>query len=162
MDEVKANEMLSRSWRIASAGAAYAPAEGETWRVYPSEVYGSPMGKQIAVRAEVSGMERAFWPSWIIKNYPCPQKDGRVVLRGHFLNEKPVSSISLEELLDLLSKKEIKVHAVETVVGLKRTYDSLGSCTGLREEIVNLYHWEVVEATPSEEAPSEEATPAKE
>ena len=159
LDEIKKTDVLSNSWRVASAGAAYAPTEGETWRIYPSEPFGPQMGRQTAVRAEVSGVERAFWPSWIIRTYPCPQKGGKVVLRGHFLNEKPVSSIPLEELLNLLCEKEIQVSSVDTIVGLKKTYDLDGSCTGLREELVTLYHWKVVEReTTTEGATTEGAT----
>lgn len=86
-----------------------------------------------------------------------------MVLRGHLLDEKPLSAISLEKLLEILSNKDIKVSSVENIIGLKKTYDTLGDCTGLREEVISIYHWEVVDRqSPAEEAPSADEAPAEE
>lgn len=158
MDEIKENEQLSRAWRVASSGASYAPMEGELWHVDPSIPFGSPLGGQTAVKGTVSGIERPFWPSWLVKTYPVPQGKGssKVVLRGHLLNGKEVSSLPLEDLLQILSTKDIKVSSVEATIGLKRKYEN-GSCVGLSEEIIKLYSWETVErSTSSEETPTEE------
>lgn len=148
--EIKDNEILSRTWRISSAGVSYAPTAGEIWRVDPAVPYGSPLGRQTAVKAEVSGVERAFWPSWLIKVFPIPQGKGstKMSLKGHTLNGKEVSSISLDDLLETLSTKDLKLVSTEAVIGLKKVYEA-GQCTGLREEIVNLYSWETVERESS-------------
>lgn len=157
MEEIGKNDILSRSWRVASSGSSYAPTEGEVWRIYPSEPIGSPLGGKTAVKGVVEGVERAFWPSWLIKQFPLPKSAGntQVILRGHTLDGKPVAEIPLENLLQILSAKDIRVASLETIIGLKKTYDSLGACTGLREEVVSLYHWKTVERD-SEEAPAEE------
>lgn len=147
LEEVKANDMLSRSWRVNATGAAYAPVEGEIWNISPNEPYGTPMGGQTAVKAVVSDQERTFWPSWLVRTFPIPQKNGKLVLRGHTLNGKEVSSLPLEDILSILSSNSIKVSSVETVVGLKKVYTD-NVCTGLREEVISLYHWNVVEETP--------------
>lgn len=144
--EIKDNQLLSRSWRAASSGASYAPVENELWRINPSEPFGSPLGGQTAVRGIVSDQDRPFWPSWLIKQFPLPKSAGntQVVLRGHTLDGKPVAEIPLEDLLQVLSSKDIRVASLEAVIGLKRTYKD-GQFTGLREEVVSIYHWETVE-----------------
>ena len=162
MEEIGKNEILSRSWRVAATGTSYVPVAEEIWRISPEVPFGSPLGGQTAVRGVCNGQERAFWPSWLLKTYPCQHKDGKVVLRGHLLDEKPLSAISLEKLLEILSNKDIKVSSVENIIGLKKTYDTLGDCTGLREEVISIYHWEVVDRqSPAEEAPSADEAPAE-
>lgn len=161
IDEIKANDLLSKSWRASVTDASYAPVNGEVWRIDPATPFGSPLGGQTAVKAVVNGVERSFWPSWLLKTYPCPHKNGKVIIRGHFLDEKPLSSIPLEKLLEILSNKDLKVSSTENIIGLKKTYDKLGDCTGLREEVISIYHWEVVDRqSPAEEAPSADEAPA--
>lgn len=159
LEEVKKSDTLARSWRIASSGTSFSPEQGEMWRIFPTTPFGSPMGNQTAVKAVVSDQERSFWPSWLVKVYPCPGAKGstKVTLRGHLLDGKPVSSIPLEELLDIISSKDLRVASVEAILGLKKTYDESGSCTGLREEVVNIYQWKTVERQSSVESPAEEA-----
>lgn len=150
LDDIKKNDTLSRSWRAASSGTGYAPVEGEIWRISPEVPFGSPLGGQTAVKAVVAGVERSFWPSWLVKMYPIPQgTSSNVTLKGHFLDKKQISSIPLEKLLNILTTKDIRVTSIEVVIGLKKTYDSVGSCTGLRQEVVSLYHWETVERQSS-------------
>ena len=149
LKDIKANETLSRSWRAASSGSTYAPCEGELWRIYPSEAYGSPLGGQTAVKGVCGDIERAFWPSWLIKTYPVPQNgSSKVSLKGHLLDGNEVSSIPLEDLLAVLQDKDIKVASVEAIVALKKVYNN-GQFVDLRKEVVKLYHWETVERTSS-------------
>lgn len=159
IESIKKNDTLSRSWRAASNGSTYAPVTGETWRVYPSEPFGSPLGGQTAVKGLVNGVERPFWPSWLVKVFSCPTSKGgtKVTLRGHLLDGSPISEIPLEELLDTLSTKDIKVSSIEAVIGLKKKYEN-GTFTNLVEEVVKLYSWETV----SRQAPAIEETPAEE
>lgn len=161
LEEIKKTDALSRSWRVTSSGSSYAPTEGEVWRIDPATPFGNPLGGQTAVKAVVNGVERSFWPSWLLKTYPCPYKNDKVVIRGHFLDEKPLSSIPLEKLLEILSNKDLKVSSTENIIGLKKTYDKFGDCTGLREEVISIYHWEVVDRqSPAEEVPSADEAPA--
>lgn len=158
IEEIKKTDALSRSWRVASSGASYAPVEGEVWRISPTEPFGNPLGGQTAVRGIVAGQDRAFWPSWLVKVFPCPEAKGssKVTLRGHLLDGKPISSIPLEELLDVVSSKDLRVASVEAALGLKKTYTA-GTCDGCVEEVIKLYSWETVErVTTAEETPTEE------
>ena len=169
LEEIQKSDLLSRSWRVSSDGATYAPVTGEVWRVDPSIPFGSPLGWQTAVHGTVSGMDRAFWPSWLIKKYPVPQgNSSQVTLRGHLLDGKEVSSLSLEDLLNILQEKDIKVDSIETTIAFKRIYDDGGNFIDLRKEVISLYRWKTIErqAPAAEEAPAEdtpaEDTPAEE
>lgn len=146
LEEVKANETLSRSWRVASSGSSYAPTEGEVWRISPCEPFGSPLGRQTAVRGTVGGVDRGFWPSWLIKSYPVPQgNSSQVTMKGHLLDGKEVSSLPLEDLLKVLQEKDLKVDSVESVLAFKRVYNDSGVFVDLRKEVVSLYRWKTVE-----------------
>lgn len=161
LEEIQKSDLLSRSWRASSDGATYAPVTGEVWRVDPSTPFGSPLGRQTAVHGTVSGMDRAFWPSWLIKKYPVPQgTSSQVTLKGHLLDDKEVSSLSLEDLLKILQEKDLRVDSIESTLAFKRVYDDSGNFIDLRKEVINFYRWKTVErtqeATPAEEAPAEE------
>ena len=165
LEEIQKSDLLSRSWRASSNGAIYAPVTGEVWRIDPSTPFGSPLGRQTAVRGTVSGQERAFWPSWLVKMYPVPKgNSSQVTLRGHLLDGKEVSSLSLEDLLNILQEKDIKVDSIEATLALKRVYDEGGNFIDLRKEVISLYRWKTIErqALAAEEAPSEEEAPTEE
>lgn len=150
LEEIQKNDTLSRSWRAASKGSTYAPVVGETWRVYPSEPLGSPLGGQTAVKGVCGGMERSFWPSWLVKTFPVPQgsSSSKVTLMGHSLDGKPISSVPLEDLLKILQEKDLVVDSIEATVAFKRIYED-NKFVDLRKEVVNLYRWKTVERKPS-------------
>ena len=159
MDEIKENEQLSRSWRVASDGTSYSPVEGEIWTIHPSIPFGSPLGRQTAVEGVCNGEKRAFWPSWLIKSYPVPKgNSSQVTLRGHLLDGKEVSSLPLEDLLNILQEKDIKVDSIEATLAFKRVYDDGGNFIDLRKEVISLYRWKTIErqALAAEETPTEE------